>query len=142
MKGVHTGNVISFELFLFSALRASISSFSHRMYSFWLIFFKEYMMHQVYFMYDWINYDVYICFYVTCQVLYQVIHVYEHVSIALKCYSWHGYIYILYMFVICASTCIALNCLFGQWTKIGLCVYCVSFAICVLVIYQYVVCYA
>ena len=141
MKGVHTGNVISFELFLYLALRALISSFSHRMYSFWLIFFKEYMMHQVYFMYDWINYDVYICFYVTCQVLYQVIHVYEHVSIALKCYSWHEYIYCICLWYVHQPAL--------HWTVCldnGLRSGCVSIVCHLLYVYlsfiMYVVCYA
>ena len=60
---------------------------------------------------------------------YLVIHVYEHVSLQI---AW---IYILYMFVICASTCIELF----VWTLLDwdrvVCVLCVI-ATCVLVIYH------
>ena len=57
---------------------------------------------------------------------------------ALKNKSGHSLESVVYIYCICLwyVNQPALNCLFGHWTEIGLCVYCVSFAICVVVIYH------
>ena len=99
------------------------------------VYFCHLLMHQVYFMYDSLSASISLVKYFlsshscvwTCLICFKKLQI-----------AWIYTVYILYrcMFVICASTCIALNCLFGHWTEIGFCVYCVSFFICVLVIYH------
>ena len=55
-------------------------------------------------------------------------------NICLICFKMD--IYIVYVCNLCASTCTWTVCLDTVQTEIELCVYCVSFAICVLVIYH------